>query len=154
MPILCVQHTIVTIHHFFIIATFHKCTIPVLVNNLSVFSANLYWSQFKLTKEYRNTHYLTQKCTIQVHVAALKRLCATARLREIFFLCNGASFGFDLQEHDKQLSLLDQLQRQKLELEQQKREFEEQQQRQKQAELQVCCVTQQSSVTQGLTMLL
>ncbi|XP_078366164.1 epidermal growth factor receptor kinase substrate 8-like isoform X2 [Oculina patagonica] len=41
-----------------------------------------------------------------------------------------------LQEHDKQLFLLEQLQRQKLELEQQKREFEEQQQRVKQAELQ------------------
>lgn len=45
------------------------------------------------------------------------------------------------QEHDKQLFLLEQLQRQKLELEQQKREFEEQQQRQKQVELQVGWVT-------------
>lgn len=50
-------------------------------------------------------------------------------------------FTFLNQEHDKQLFLIEQLQRQKLELEQQKREFEEQEQRRKQAELQVGCVT-------------
>ena len=54
---------------------------------------------------------------------------------------NGVFDRVSHQEHDKQLFLLEQLQRQKLELEQQKREFEERQQRVKQAELQVSCMT-------------
>lgn len=54
----------------------------------------------------------------------------------VFYCCC-----FIHQEHDKQLFLLEQLQRQKLELEQQKREFEEQQQRLNQEKLQVSCVT-------------
>ena len=53
------------------------------------------------------------------------------------FFANVVLITFVEQEHDKQLFLLEQLQRQKLELEVQKREFEEQQKKQKEAELAV-----------------
>lgn len=59
------------------------------------------------------------------------------RLHFIRFFTNVVLIAFLVQEHDKQLFLLEQLQRQKLELEVQKREFEEQQKKQKEAELAV-----------------
>ena len=59
------------------------------------------------------------------------------RLHFIRFFANVVLITFVEQEHDKQLFLLEQLQRQKLELEVQKREFEEQQKKQKEAELAV-----------------